>query len=54
MPAQPVAPSLPGHAAPTGAAPDPLAVISVEVEKKRRAREARRAKIKADLASRSS
>jgi len=54
MPSQPVAPSLPGHAAPADAAPDPLAVISVEVEKKRRAREARRAKIKAELASRDS
>ena len=51
MTPQPVAPSLPGHAAPTGAAPDPLAVIAVEVEKKRRAREQRRAKIRADLAS---
>jgi len=51
MPSQAVAPSLPGFAAPAAATPDPLAVIAVEVEQKRRAREARRAKIKADLAS---
>ncbi len=54
MPPQPVAASLPGCEGPVPAVPDPLAVISVQVEEKRRARQARREKIKADLASRES
>ena len=51
MKSQPVAASLPGFEGPAPATPDPLAVISVQVEQKRRARQARRQKIKADLAS---
>jgi len=54
MPPQPVAESLPGFDGPKAAAPDPLAVISVQMEKKRQARLARRAKIKAEMAGRES
>jgi MoaA/NifB/PqqE/SkfB family radical SAM enzyme len=51
MTPQHVADSLPGHSRPSKATPDPLAVIAVAVEKKRAAREARRAKIRAQMAS---
>jgi hypothetical protein len=51
MSPQHVADSLPGHSRPSKAAPDPLAVIAVAVEKKRAAREARRAKIRAQMTS---